>query len=148
MRLIVLTGDENCGKTKSLNRLADIIQGNGGKCHHKDQLGNPKKNDWEYGFTIQNSGKKTRLAVSTWGDYWWTLDECCKKFHDYDVVVCACNLRFMHGKTHKPFEDAMKYDSLATVVMKSCETDKDRQDAANDQCSDYIFGLIRHLGII
>ena len=148
MKLIVLAGNENCGKTESLNKLADRIKEAGGKCQGRIQLGNPKKNDWEYDFSIQKDGKELKLVVSTWGDYWWTLNQCCEKYCDYDAIACACNLKFMRGKTHRPFEDAIKYDSLATVVLKSRESDESKYDEANDKCSKHLFDLVKHFGLI
>ena len=149
MRLIILSGAENCGKTHALNMLAEkIFRDKRSECVRKIPKGNPKNNDWEYVISSQHDGKEKRLVISTWGDYWWILNACCKLYSDYDAVVCACNMEFMRGRTRRPFVDAMNYDPLATVVMKSCEPDSDKYDVANEQCSDYLFDLIEYFGII
>lgn len=148
MKLIILTGVQHCGKTTSLNRLAEKISNSGGDCRGKTILGNPKQNDWEYDFLIHKDGKDIQLVVSTWGDYWWTLKQCCEKYRSYDAVVCACNLKFMHGRVYKPFEDAMKFDPYATIVMKVEESDINRHKIANETCADYLLELIKYFGII
>lgn len=146
MKLIVLAGKDNCGKTKSLNKLASMISKATDDIPQKTPLGNPAKNDWEYIFDIKSNGK--RLVISTWGDYPLLLRECCERNIDCDAVICACNLKFMKGRVYKPFEDTMSFDKFATIVMKASEPDERRQDESNNEYADYIIGLIKHFGII
>lgn len=53
----------------------------------------------------------------------------------------------MRGRIYKPFEDAMKFDLYATIVMKAEEEDIDKQEIANEQCSNYLLSLIKHFRI-
>lgn len=146
MKLIVLSGPGSCGKTTSLLNLANRIETSGNVIPKEIVKLNDK--DFEYVFYINTHEKEVKLVIHTQGDYYWSLPKCCEKYKDFDIVICACNMKFMRGKAHKPFETAMLFDPLATVVMKSKEPEESRQNDANSQCSDYLFGLVKYFGII
>lgn len=148
MKLIVLAGKDHCGKTESLNMFACKIKNETGIDPMKIPKGNLANNDWEYIFPEKNDGENVNLVISTWGDYPLLLRECCEKYRYCKAVVCACNLKFMHGRVYKPFEDAMKFDPYATIVMKAEESDIYRHKIANETCANYLLELIKHFGII
>lgn len=116
MRLIILSGEDNCGKTTTLNSLANKIKIGGLYLKEKIPKGNPQQKDFDYVFYKNPDYSGKPIIISTWGDYPQLLQECCEKYNDAELIVCACNMKFMHGRKFKPFVDAMKYDRFATVV--------------------------------
>lgn len=143
MKLIVLSGKDRCGKTTSLIKLAKKIEEDTGTVPTILPCAK-SKNDYEYIFSFKTDAKEIKLVIYTEGDYYWSLPACCEKYNDFDIVVCACNMRFMRGKVHKPFEEAMKYDSLPTVVIKSQEPCRSKQEESDKICSEYLFDMVRY----
>lgn len=88
MRIIVLQGMPNTGKTKTLNLVYDMLITNGGGVSTNRQvIGNPRQNDFK---DIVIRGTK-RIAFYTMGDYSTYLSNA---IYDYniqgcDVLVCA-----------------------------------------------------------
>lgn len=140
MKLIILSGPKNCGKTKSLNVLHDLLM-NLGRMTEKSrvQVGNPIQNDFEYLLEGPNS---IQIAISTWGDYPDLLNDFCRRYCNCDAVICACNMNFMRNRVHMPFEDAMNFDCLTTIILKTPELTIKTQNIANEKCAQYLLNIL------
>lgn len=140
MKLIILSGDSGCGKTTSLNLLHDLLlQAGKVKELSRHPCGHPDANDYEY---LLENQRGEKLVVSTWGDYHWLLKDCCQRNAQCDVIVCACNKNFMRNRVHTPFNDALLFDSMPTVVMKAQLPNAQNHASANRQCAQYLLELI------
>lgn len=148
MRLIILSGEDNCGKTTTLNSLANKIEISGLYLKEKIPKGNPQQKDFDYVFYKNPDYSGKPIIISTWGDYPQLLQECCEKYIDAELIVCACNMRFMHGRKFKPFVDAMKYDRFATIVLKKDEINPEKQEIANEEYTDYLYSILKYFGIL
>ena len=142
MRVILLSGPSNCGKTTSLNLLFNRIKETSGVevLEPKTWL-NERKNDFR-GILSCPDGKK--LAIITQGDYGNELETYRDYFKDCDILVCACNKKFMHsgkGKP-KPFDIVTDYDPMTTIVLKKEHVSKDAHDKANEACAEHLLELI------
>lgn len=142
MKLIILSGPDNCGKTESLNVLHDLLMDiSHVKEKSKVQVGNPAQNDFEY--LLEGPGPaQIRIAISTCGDYPDRLKDFCQRHCNCDVVICACNMKFMRNRVYVPFEDAMNFDSLATIVLKTPDSTIETQRSANKKCAQYLFNML------
>lgn len=149
MKLIILSGESHRGKTSALNNLAEKICSVAGiVLKEKIPRGNPRQNDFDYVFYKDSSYAGKPIIVSTWGDYPYLLRETCEKYNDAELIVCACNIKFMHGRKYTPFVDAMIYDKLSIVILKQDEPIQEKQKRANDDCAEYLFNLVKFLGIL
>ena len=147
MKLIILSGKSNCGKTASLNLLHNMLLNTNTVVEEsKISVGNPSQQDYVYLMKCSCTNKK--IVISTWGDYPYLLNDYCSKYIDYDTVICACNMNFMRNTVHKPFEDAMRFDNLTTVILKTPESDINKYATSNNACATYLLNLIKHFGII
>ncbi|MDR1107707.1 MAG: hypothetical protein LBL19_01600 [Spirochaetaceae bacterium] len=92
MKIIMLTGPAQSGKTTTLNLLYDKITDKGSKnvlaC--KSVLGNPAVND----FKCVVSYKDKKVAMYTMGDYYKAMIEAIIEFANCDVLVLAYNNGF------------------------------------------------------
>ena len=146
MKLIILSGVSNCGKTKTLNLLGSSLSDiEGITLKNKIVRGNPKQDDYDYFFDTRRNSK---ILISTWGDYPNLMKDNCTDYRDYDAIICACNIDFMRNRKHKPFEDAMKFDKYATIVLKVPENDTERQGDSNKEYSEYLLQLMKLRNII
>ncbi len=148
MKLIILSGEGRRGKTTALNLLAEKIHETGLVLKEKIPRGNPKEKDFDYVFYRDSACAGKPIIVSTWGDYPHLLWQCCERYNNAELIVCACNIRFMRGRKYTPFVDALKYDKFATVILKQGEDLQEKHQKANEECADYLFSLIRHFGIL
>lgn len=148
MKLIVLSGEDHHGKTTALNLLAEKIHETGLVLKEKIPKGNPREKDFDYVFYRDSECAGRPIIVSTWGDYPDLLRQCCEKYNNAELIVCACNIKFMRGRKYTPFVDALKYDKFATVILKQGEPLQEKHQKANEECADYLFSLIRHFGIL
>ena len=55
---------------------------------------------------------------------------------------------FMRNRVYKPFEDAMKFDNLTTVVLKTPESNPQKHSNSNKICAIHLRDLMKHFGII
>lgn len=140
MKLIILSGPENCGKTESLNMLHDLLIDTGRvKEKSRVQVGNPAWNDFEY---LLEGPASIQIAISTWGDYPNLLNDFCQRYCNCNAVICACNMRFMRNRVYVPFEDAMHFDFLTTIVLKTPDLTIETQRSANKKCAQYLFSAL------
>ena len=142
MKLIVLSGEHDCGKTTSLNLLHDMLL-KAGKVTELSctPQGNPKENDYDYVF--ENS-LGTRFLLSTWGDFSNLVKDNCVNHADCELIICACNKNFMQNRKYKPFDDMLLFDTMPTVVMKAKESDPQKHYDANVKCAQYLLDLINY----
>ncbi len=143
MRVILLSGDESCGKTTSLKMLVDSIARTGVEILETEPL---DTRDYDFAYRMQYpDGKK--LVIATQGDYVRRFKEYFEKYKDScDILVCACNRRFMWSKMN-PFVMVTDYDPLTTIVLKKkyksvTEEEKKVCAEANEACAEYLFALV------
>jgi hypothetical protein len=133
MRLIVLTGASNSGKTGTLNLVYDyLISKQGWKSTNKELLGgNP--NDFS---DIIVSGKR-KIAFYTMGDYSRKVRDAISNYNtlDCDILICACNNRFTI-----PFRHFERYDNL--IVRKEKIADETLFDTEHKRIFDMIIDSI------
>ncbi len=146
MRVIILSGETNCGKTTSLKKLFERIKETSdvkllnGEGDHLDD------HNEDFCYRLQYpDGKK--LAIVTQGDYQNVLEYHYDRFKDCDILVCACNKKFMGGRKEKPFDKVSDYDPLTTIVLKKkyksvTEEEKKVCAEANEACAEYLFALV------
>ena len=138
MRVIILSGPANCGKTTSLNMLFNCIKETPGV----EDSAEPVNHDFLYKVRYPD-GKK--LAIATEGDYKHLLiKKYCKELQDFDILVCAYNQQFMRCRNEKPFEEVMDYDPLTTIVLKKKYESAEEETCkkANEACAEHLLDLI------
>ena len=145
MRVILLSGPDHCGKTTSLNVLFNRIK----EAYGVEVLRKDTVDKWEKDFVYKvryPDGKK--LVIATQGDYKHLLiEDYCKKIQDCDILVCACNQKFMRCRKDNPFDRVTDYDPLTTIVLKKkykpAEAEKkDVFKKANEVCAEHLLELI------
>lgn len=142
MRVILLSGPSDCGKTTSLNMLFDRIKETSGvKVLDKQQIeGRDVKCK-----LIYPDGKK--LTIITQGDYGDELERYYEYFKDCDILICACNKSHMTRRIVKPFDEVTEYDPLTTIVLKkqyesTTEEEMETCEKANEACVEHLLDLI------
>lgn len=144
MRVIILSGPDHCGKTSSLKKLFDRIKEN----HGVEVLRKDTVDKWEKDFVykVRYADGKT-LVIATQGDYKNLLKKYCEKFKDCDILLCACNQKFMRCRKDNPFDRVTDYDPLTTIVLKKkykpAEAEKkDVFKKADEACAEHLLDLI------
>jgi energy-coupling factor transporter ATP-binding protein EcfA2 len=97
MKIIMLLGENNCGKSTTLNWVYDCINpASEDIICTKSVLGNPIQKDFECIIRYQN---KT-VAFFTMGDYSNKVCEAMVKYDklNCDILVCACNPQFVNPR--------------------------------------------------
>jgi len=92
MKIIMLLGPSNCGKTTTLNLVYDDLKSQGGVSTCKQQEGgNPN----DFSDIIKLNGKL--IAILTMGDYAYRIIDCIQDFElkNCDIFITACNDRFV-----------------------------------------------------
>jgi hypothetical protein len=113
MKIIVLTGQSNKGKTSALRLVYEkIISANGGKGKDFKTEGNPIQGD----FSDVQSYKGKKIAFFTMGDYDKHLVAAINKYtaQQCDLLVCACN------DVHFWIFDQMDKDAYKAVEKTIC----------------------------
>ena len=132
MRLIILSGANNTGKTTILKNLYSSLVSNGGKLIGKPfEVQNPPHNDQE--IIIEYCNK--RLVICTLGDYSNNLEDHCQKYSSYDMVICATRMAF-----RKTNYIASKFDVMSTIVLIAPNAKNSYQQ--NKMVEDYLLKLI------
>lgn len=87
MRILVLQGMPDTGKTSTLNLVYDMLVQNGGVSTNRQVIGNPAQND----FSDIVQWNNQRIAFFTMGDYSTYLANAIYDYHNRncDVLVCA-----------------------------------------------------------
>jgi hypothetical protein len=121
----MLSGDDDCGKTTTLNLVYDAINPQPANIiARKTVLGNPVQKDFEC--IIRHNGQK--VAFYTMGDYSTFLTAAFKKYNGLhcDVLVCACNIKYV-----RPYQQIKNYPhNIINKTMPLCSrsntTDRNR----------------------
>jgi len=92
MKIIMLAGESNSGKTQTLNGVYDCLVQSSEIVQKKTQLGG-NENDFECVLKYQNM----YIAIYTMGDYLNTCYEAIIKYADKDILLMAYNTQFAAG---------------------------------------------------
>lgn len=135
MRIIVLQGMPNTGKTITLNLVYDTVLQNGGVSTNRQVIGNPTQNDFS---DIVLRGNQ-RIAFFTMGDYSTYL---ANAIYDYDhqncdVLVCALSTNTAKVRANNALN---KYN--ATRINKTIAPNATSELATNTADAQTIFNLI------
>ena len=85
------------------------------------------------------------MAIISQGDYGNEIEEYRKDFEDCDILVCACNKKFMRSLKNGPFDIVTeKYDPLTTIVLKKKYESAEEETCkkANEACAEHLLDLI------
>jgi len=120
MKIILLSGEPNTGKTTTLNLLYDKITQNGVKniIDEKEVLGNPVQNDFQCVLSFNNK----KIAIYSMGDYYGAFIEPLIKYANCDVLVLAYNERFA-----KKLDEIIEKCDYHCVIRKSSSNEDDRE---------------------
>lgn len=101
MKIIVLTGHKNCGKTTTLNYVDSLLK-QGIVSLNRQQFGSTN----DFCDVVNWKGKK--IAVFTMGDYSDALVRAVANYDNQncDILICACNNRLV-----RPFKAFAKYQT-------------------------------------
>ena len=128
MKIIVLLGCTNSGKTTTINMVFSII---GGKAaYNKIQYGSP--NDFESNFVYKNKN----IAIYSLGDTQARVCEAIDKYTDMsvDVLIVAYNTRFAKSLS------TLKPNNTFVTINKTF--DRQNQDTANkNDCNNIILNI-------
>lgn len=130
MKLIILVGDDNSGKTTILKMLTKALITKGAKLSESKQVGNPdndEENELEY------CGNE--VVICTLGDYRDNLEKYCEHYKSADMLICA---------TRKAFETtnntALSFDDMSTIILiNPCMA---KQQQHNSNVVDYLLQVI------
>jgi len=102
MKVIMLSGPTDCGKTTVINEVYQILTGG--------YFSNNRHSDFECG--IQYQGKN--IAFQSAGDYSYNSINAMRKYDalNYDILVCAHNTNKVN-----PLKEILKYNHI--VIHKS-----------------------------
>jgi hypothetical protein len=119
MKVIMLSGRDNCGKSTTLNLLYEEVKPAKDEdiISPKNILGNPKNRDFECIIRYEN---KT-VAFFTMGDYSPPLCSVFTKYNklNCDILVCACNKKF-----DTPYERICNYPHvIIDKITTQCVAD-------------------------
>lgn len=120
MKVIMLVGDSNCGKTTTINMICDTFIANGAIEIEKKKYLQPDARD----FTSLLNYHQQIIGICSLGDY---ASEVIKYFDVYekknaDILICACNNRFV-----TPFERIKRYNHQ--IVYKTTFDEINKKDA-------------------
>ena len=109
-RIFAVSGIMNCGKTHTLNYLAQLLASAGTRIDGPNPMTHPLNTDTQYVFEV----KGQRVGVGTSGDTDWVIDEHFKKFDAFgcDVVIVACRSR-----TGTASVDALEHQAISRGLI-------------------------------
>jgi hypothetical protein len=110
MKIIMLHGEQNRGKTAVLHLFHEILIAAGGKPSCVERIG--AKNQRDFSDTVNYKNKK--IAVFTMGDLEKPLRDAIQHYSaaGCDVLVCACNDSYTNllGQASIPLEKTLASD--------------------------------------
>lgn len=132
MKVIMLVGRNNCGKTTTLNMVYQDVLKTGGISTGRTPLGDQKpatpqnflRNDFSDTVTFQG---KT-VTFFTMGDYSFGVTDAMTKYSNKGVhiLVCACNDRFVKPlREIKNYPRNIIYKTLASATTSEQEANTD-----------------------
>ena len=130
MKLIILAGENNSGKTTILKALTTAWQLQGAKSLKLTPVGNSDE-DAEY--ELYYCGHK--LVICTLGDYSDNLKNYCEQYKSADMLICATRKAF-----RKTNYTALSYDDMSTIILiNPCMA---KQQQHNSNVVDYLLQVI------
>lgn len=136
MRIIVLQGMPNKGKTRTLNLVYNLlVPNNGGVSTNRQVIGNPTQNDFSDIVIRDNQ----RIAFFTMGDYSTPLARAIFEFDqlDCDILVCALSTNTPKVRANNALN---QYNT--TRLNKSVATNSTSELNANNADAQTIFNLL------
>jgi hypothetical protein len=119
MKIILLSGTPNSGKTTTLNLLYDRLIKDGTENVLQEQLGaNPK----DFKCVVSYKGKT--VAIYTMGDYKTVFEDAIIEFADCDVLIFAYNDNFAKRLLDKFTGKFQHYR-----IIQKTDSNKNDQDA-------------------
>ena len=96
MKIILLSGKPNTGKSTTFNLLYDKLTQNGTKniVVDKTVVGNPASKDFECVVKYNNKKNNINVAIFTMGDYSKAFIDVLIKYANCDILVLAYNETF------------------------------------------------------
>lgn len=135
MRIIVLQGMPNTGKTRTLNLVFDLLIQNSGASTNRQGIGNPTQND----FSDIVQWNNQRIAFFTMGDYSTYLANAIYDYHNRncDVLVCALSTNTAKVRANNALNKLS-----ATRINKTIAPNQNAELATNTAEAQTIFNLI------
>lgn len=136
MRIIVLEGLSNKGKTTTINLIYDIILYHGGNPTDKQQIGNPIFKDFK---DIVTDYKDKKIAFFSMGD---NSNELVNAINTYNKEKCDLLICALSTDTEKIKANAALDNFKTTRINKTAVSEQDIQCRANVMDSLIILGLV------
>lgn len=136
MRIIVLQGMPNTGKTRTLNLVYDLLVPNGvGVSTNRKVIGNPAQND----FSDIVQWNNQRAAFFTMGDYSTYLANAIYDFNNQncDVLVCALSTNTAKIRANNALN---KFNAMR--ITKTVAPNQNAELATNTADAQTIFNII------
>ncbi len=137
MKIIVLKGNSNIGKTTTLNIVYDNLINQGGLSTNRQTIGNPNQND----FSDIVDWKNKKIAFYTMGDYSTYLKEAiyCYEKQKCDILVCAISTNNPKVRANKALNEP-RFNT--NVVNKQVSSIKANENSYNQSDSNIIINLL------
>ena len=107
MKLIILAGEENSGKTTILKSLTTALKKKDAILSKSNKVGNPEKDEIN---ELDYCGKK--VVICTKGDDSNDLKKYCEQFKSADILISATRKTF-----RKTNQVALSFDDMSTIVL-------------------------------
>ena len=131
MKIIMLAGQENTGKSTTFNLLYDAIVseiGEKGIIKPKETLGNPKNKDFECLIRY----KEKNIALFSMGDYDDICFKAIVKYSNCDTLVLAYSTKFP-VKLDNLVKESVEVSGIKNcVIEKTVTADKTNQEEYNN----------------
>lgn len=118
MKIIVLSGPSNCGKTTTINAVFDSLCGGNRKASnvlfYNSPVGNPVQNDFEGVLDYKNK----KIAFFSMGDYKRDCINAIVKYAGADVLIMAMNNYFTPILTDENVQVFNGFDSHVVFQSK------------------------------
>lgn len=129
MRIIMLSGPQNSGKTTTINMVYDAIISASSIYRSKQILGGDM-NDFEAVLDYIQNGQTKRVAFFSMGDYSFEVVHAMSFYEGMgcDVLICTCRDYFSY-----PFQRLeARYDGIHPPIPKNFPNDLDNKRAMNE----------------
>jgi hypothetical protein len=136
MKIIMLVGQSNCGKTTTIRKVYDEMAQHAIK---KPKAGIPDDDDFE---AVLKHRSGQRIGFHSTGDTSGSVIDAMRNFSDNDrcdILVCACNERF--SDPHGAARQIARGDCI-TVYKPEDQAPENERDAENEEYKSIIIALI------